>query len=348
MPCKRFHKASWEVIMHANVLSRLESRAFACLSFGVIGDAMGTPTENLEPAQIEEKFGWVDSFEGDGTDDSIMRDLVAAALIRTNGYADADSWAVQWREQNNAIFGEKVGRFFPSVLHAAAKLRCGYSPRTIASGTMPSSSSAMAIAPVGIVNAGNPRAAAAQAMEIASLIHVTDVAFCQDGAAAIAAAVAEALAVGSTLDAVLQAAIDHVKPWSGAEMLSLIKSALDIARATGDYKAFRRAYHEKFRKPIACDSRETVPATLAIVWLAKGDPSQAAIFGANFGRDADTIGCMAAGICGALSGVSPTNDPLVQKLPTASRQAQVELASRLAAVARAKVESEMLALKRCP
>jgi ADP-ribosylglycohydrolase len=209
--------------MHEPAASRLESHAFACLSFGVIGDAMGTPTENLKPAQIEEKFGWVDSFEGDGTDDSIMRDLIAAALIRTHGYADADSWAVQWREQNNAIFGEKVGRFFPSVLHAAAKLRYGYSPRTIATGTMPSSSSAMAIAPVGIVNAGNPRAAAAQAMEIASLIHVTDVAFCQDGAAAIAAAVAEALAVGSTVDAVLQAAIDHVKPWSGAEMLSLIK-----------------------------------------------------------------------------------------------------------------------------
>ncbi len=310
---------------------------------------MGTPTENLEPAQIEERFGWVDSFEGDGTDDSIMRDLIAAALITTNGYANADDWAVQWRDQNKAIFGEKVGRFFPSVLHAAAKLlRYGYSPRTIAAGTMPSSSSAMAIAPVGIVNAGNPRAAAAQAMEIASLIHVTDVAFCQDGAAAVAAAVAEALAVGSTVDAVLQAAVDHIKPWSGAEMLSLIKSALDIARATGDYKAFRQAYHEKFRKPIACDSRETVPATLAIVWLAKGDPGQAAILGANFGRDSDTIACMAAGICGALSGVSPANDALVQKLPSKSRQTQVELASRLVAVARAKVENEMAALKRCP
>jgi ADP-ribosylglycohydrolase len=121
---------------------------------------MGTPTENLEPEQIEAKFGWVESFEGDGTDDSIMRDLIAASLIRTHGYANADDWATQWREQHSAIFGSKVGRFFPSVLHAAAKLRYGYVPRTIAEGTMPSSSSAMAIAPVGIVNAGNPRAAA--------------------------------------------------------------------------------------------------------------------------------------------------------------------------------------------
>jgi ADP-ribosylglycohydrolase len=334
--------------MYTNTADRLESHAFACLAYGVIGDAMGTPTENLEPAQIEERFGWVESFEGDGTDDTIMRDLLAAALIRTDGFADADSWAEQWREQRDAIFGSKVGRFFPSVLHAAAKLRFGYLPRSIAEGTMPSSSSAMAIAPVGIVNAGNPRAAAAQAMEIASLLHVTNVAFCQDGAAAVAAAIAEALVVGSTVDAVLEASTSYIKPWSGREMLSLIVAAQDLARRAVDYRTFREGYHQKFRQPIACDSRETVPAALAIVWLAKGDPGQAAVFGANFGRDADTIACMAAAICGALNGVSPPNVALIEKLPQETRKAQGELASRLAAVTRAKMESQIHALRRCP
>src|SRR5260221_11630172 len=99
-------------------------------------------------------FGWVESFEGDGTDDTIMRDLLAAALIRTRGFADAGSWAEQGREQHDAIFGSKVGRFFPSVLHAAAELRLGYLPRSIAEGTMPSSSSAIAVAPEWIVSAG--------------------------------------------------------------------------------------------------------------------------------------------------------------------------------------------------
>jgi ADP-ribosylglycohydrolase len=142
--------------MLANNPSRFETRALACLVFGVIGDAMGTPTENLEPADIEQRFGWVESFEGDGTDDTILRDMIASALIRSGGYADADHWAEEWREQHQSIFGSKVGRFFPSVLHASAKLRHGYAPRTIAEGTMPSSTSATAIAPVGIVNAGNP------------------------------------------------------------------------------------------------------------------------------------------------------------------------------------------------
>lgn len=328
--------------------NRFETHVLACLAFGVIGDAMGTPTENLEPAEIEQRFGWVDWFEGDGTDDTIMRDLIASALIRTGGYADADHWAEEWRDKHEAIFGSKVGRFFPSVLHAAAKLRHGYAPRTIAVGTMPSSSSAMAIAPVGIVNAGNPRAAAAQAMEIASLVHVTDVAFCQDGAAAVAAAVAEALTPEATVDSVLQASIAYLKPWSGEEMRSLIAAALELAGEARDYKAFRDRYHLKFRQRIACDSRETVPASLAIVRLACGDPGLAASLGANFGRDADTVACMAAGICGALSGISPENAELIERLSIETRRTQVDLAARLAAVTRTKMESELKAIARCP
>ena len=131
-------------------------------------------------------------------------------------------------------------------------------------------------------------------------------------------------------------------------MLSLIVAAQGLAQAGPDYRTFRERYHQQFRQPIACDSRETVPAALAIVWLAKGDPRQAAIFGANFGRDADTIACIAAAICGALNGVSPSNAALVEDLSEGCRKAQAELASRLAVVTRIKIESEIRALKRCP
>lgn len=322
----------------------LERHALSCLAFGVIGDAMGTPTELMEPEDIERQFGWVESFDGDGTDDSIMRDLIAAALIATDGYATADDWAAEWRRHHDAIFGVKVGKFFQSVLHAADKLRRGYIPRIIANGTMPSSSSAMAIAPVGIVNAGHPRAAAAQAMEIASLIHVTDVGFCQDGAAAVAAAVAAALAQGATVESVIADALATIKPWSGAEMRHLIEEALAVARDTNDFKAFRKVFHERFRKPIVCDSRETVPATFAIVLLARGNPWEAAVLGANFGRDADTIACMAGGICGALTGLDPLLEAKLDLLPAASLEIQRKLARELAAVRTAKARAERIAL----
>src|SRR5258705_177816 len=83
------------------------------------------------------------------------------------------------------------------------------------------------------------------------------------------------------------AATAHIKPWSGAEMIALIGQALALAQDAADYVAFRATYHDRFRRAIACDSRETVPATLALVRLANGDPRRTLCYAANFGRDAD-------------------------------------------------------------
>src|SRR5205814_1204972 len=67
----------------ADAASDLVERAEGCLIGGLIGDAMGTPSEGLEPDEIERRFGWIDRFSGDGTDDSIMKYLLADALIAT-------------------------------------------------------------------------------------------------------------------------------------------------------------------------------------------------------------------------------------------------------------------------
>ena len=326
-----------------NGLSTFEQHVFATLAFGVIGDAIGSPTELQEPEEIERRLGWVETFEGDGTDDVIMRDLLAAALIETEGYATADDWAAQWVKHRAMIFGDKAERFFPSILHAAEKLARGYVPRIIAEGTMPTTTSAMAIAPVGIVNAGHPRAAAAQATEIASLVHVTNVGFCQDGAAAIAAAIAAALSPGATVESVLETAIGNIKTWSGGEMRSLIRDALDLAKSSDDFKLFRKAYHERFRRAVICDSRETIPAALAIVWLANGDPWKAVVLSANFGRDTDTIGCIAGGICGALAGLTLETTARIGELSDKARADQLKLAKGLAAIRHHKGRKETIA-----
>ena len=97
-------------------------------------------------------------------------------------------WLDHWSE----IFGDKYAKFFISVIATAQKLKHQGNPRMAALGNLPSSSSAMCISPVGIVNACNPAQAALQAYNLGSLIHAYDVGFCQDGAAAMAAAVAEA------------------------------------------------------------------------------------------------------------------------------------------------------------
>lgn len=320
----------------------LLDKTYGCLLGGLIGDAMGTPTENKEPAEIEANFGWVDNFTEDGTDDSILKHLLCEALIETDGYATADDWAAAWLRNQEEITGPKQNRFFVSVKQTFLKLRVGYLPRMVSIGNLPSSSSAMSIAPVGIVNAGHPRAAAAQAQELGSLIHTGDVAFCQDGAAAVAAAVAAAFAPAATLDTVLDAATRYLKPTSGAEVRDLIRNAVDLARRTGEYKIFRDAYHAAFRRPIACDTRETVPAVFALCYLAKGKPADAIIYGANFGRDTDTIATMAGAICGALTGAaSGLPKSWIGRAESYSARNQQELATALVAVTQRKAQAEI-------
>ncbi|MGG5821343.1 ADP-ribosylglycohydrolase family protein [Falsiroseomonas sp. HW251] len=330
----------------ANRPDRLTGHAEACLVFGIVGDAMGTPSENLTADTIAARFGRIETFTGTGTDDTIMRDLLADALIATEGRATADDWARQWLDQAREIFGVKVGKFFPSVLHAARKLSYDYLPRLVHLGNMPSSSSAMAISPVGIVNAANPTAAASQAFDIAGLIHGGEVGFCQDAAASLAAAIAAALAPGATLDDAMRAAEDAIRPWSGGEMRGLVRDAIALARDSGSEAAFRAAYQARFSRVIACDSRETVPAALGISILAAGDPWLACVIGANFGRDADTIACMAGGLCGALGGMPDDIGSRLDPLPPDARALQRDRAEALVRVARMKAARELAAWQR--
>src|SRR5690606_16799515 len=159
-------------------------------------------------------------------DDSMLKYLLCDALLRSDGYATADDWAQDWRTHQGAIM--RHGRFFISVLHTVRKLEhC--SPRSACVGNLPSSSSAMCIALVGIVNGGHPRAGAMQAQDLAGLIHTGEVSFCQDAAVAIAAAVAEAFAPHASVASVLEASTAFLKPESGRLMAGLIRDALKLA-----------------------------------------------------------------------------------------------------------------------
>ena len=326
----------------------LFQKTLGCLIGGIVGDAMGTPTENLDYREIERRYGWVETFEGDGTDDTILRDLLAEALARTSGYATLDDWAAVWLERWATIFGDKRNKFFISVLHAAQKLKNHSPPREAALGNMPSSSSAMCIAPVGVVNAANPHQAALQAYNLASLIHVQDVGFCQDAAAAIAAAVAGAFVPGATVESVIGYASRFLLPTSGQEMRDRIAAALDLAREAGEYRAFRQALYEqseRFFCRITCDSRETVPLALAVFLLADGDVAKSVVYSANLGRDADTIGAMAGGLAGALQGIAGIPNEWLVQLGDASTK-QEALAGQLVVTALKKAEWEKRALAR--
>lgn len=324
------------------------TRRFLCVVIGArVGDAMGAPTEGMEPYEIKERFGWVSDFAGYGTDDSLMATMLADALIVTDGRACADDWATQWLAQSGSVH-EKREKFFLSVLHSMQKLQYGWLPRRVAVGNMPSSSSAMAIWPVGLVNAGRPFEAAAQAYALAALIHVGDVDYCQDAAAAVAAAVAAGLRPGTAIAEACALGLQALHPISGGNMRTLIGDALKLAESSGGYEEFRRQYHACWRQAVMCDSRETVPAAFALAVLADGDLARAVEYGANFGRDTDTIATMVGALCGATSGGCHLPEPWVECLGASGMSSAVGLAEHLARTAREKASRYLHDLNTVP
>ena len=53
----------------------------------LIGDVIGTPKEDMAYWDIEAKFGWVDDFETDGADDTVIKNILADAIVKIGGYA---------------------------------------------------------------------------------------------------------------------------------------------------------------------------------------------------------------------------------------------------------------------
>ncbi len=314
-------------------MNKLEDKIYGCLVGGLVGDAMGAPGESKTFQQIQDKFGpqGITDFEGKGTDDTAIREQLIQAIFDADGYPTVDSFAqtfIDSRESNYRLW------YIP-VKNAFHKLEAGLSlPAYAGWGNQQSSSTAMAFSPMGIINACHPRQAAFEALQVGSFIHNGPSGFCRDGAAALSAAVAEAFSPEATVDSIMGAATRFLLPVSAAEMIGAIEQALALARSEGSYENFRAAFYESSLREVICDSRETVPVVLAIVELAKGDPRQAILWGANFGRDADTIGTMVGGIVGALHGAAGLPEAWVAKVEANPNVRYREMAPRLAEIVR--------------
>jgi ADP-ribosylglycohydrolase len=289
----------------------LFNKVYGCLLGGLIGDAMGAPAEDLMYWEIKERFGLISDFEGAGTDDSALKLILCEAILDNGGYVTADEFAASFlknKQKYYRMFYIPVRNMFHKV---ESKLAL---PVYAGLGNMHSSSTAMSIAPLGLINACNPRQAAIEAFDVAGLIHAGDSTFCRDGACAMAAAVAAAMDPAATVDSVLEAATAYLHRTSSAEMLGWIGRTLAMAEITGSYEKFREEFYKTNLGDIVSDSRETVPCVLALFYLSQGDPERAIIYGANFGRDADTIGTMIGGLAGAFKGATGLKPEWVAKI----------------------------------
>lgn len=321
--------------------SILFHKIYGCLLGGLIGDAMGAPAEGKTWQEIEAQFGEIKTIERGGTDDSALKHLLCEAIFRSRGHPRLDDWAQVWREKMN------VRGFWIPVQNAFYRLSVGRQvPRSVGLDNMISSSSAMCISPVGIINACYPRQAALEAFHLAGLIHGGHSSFCQDAAAAIAAATAEAFKPEATVASILAAATAYLDKESGATMRDYIEKTLTLAQEYNDYRRFRlEFYAQHLVSRLIADSRETVPVALACFLLADGDAEKTIRYGANFGRDADTIASMAGALVGAFRGVDALPDEWKEKVKQQTDVNQRELAEQLAAVVRRRTEEIAAVIK---
>jgi len=318
----------------------LESRIYGCLLGGLIGDAMGAPVEGKTFEQIEREYGpdGVLDFEGEGTDDTAIRNQLISAILAGNGVVDCDTFAATFLQS----WTENYSKWWVPVRNMAHKIRNGAAlPVDAGYGNTASSSSAMAISPLGMLNAANPRQAALETFDVAGLIHSGPTGFCRDAACAMAAAVAGSFSPGATVSSVLQDATRHLHSTSAAEMLSSISNVLALAEAHPDYKSFRSEFYGSFLRDDICDSRETVPVALAIFAMSNGVPKRAIRYGANFGRDADTIATMVGGLCGSFCGHEALPEEWVRKVE-ANRSVKLrDVSCRFAEVVRSRARSSV-------
>ena len=298
-------------------MNLLMDKIYGCLLGGMIGDAFGAPGEGMTYKGIQEKYGkdGITDFEGTGTDDTAVRNQLVTTIMKCGGYPNVDEFAqsfIDSRDQNYKLW------FIP-VKNSFHKFSEGLSlPAYSGWGNMQSSSTAMAISPMGIINAGNPRQAALETSEVAALIHNGPTGICRDAACAVAAAVAAALKPNTNVAEVIHEAKKYLMPVSAKLLIDLIDDALELAQKAETYENFREEYYRTSLRQVLCDSRETIPATFALLHLSDGDPRKAITWAANFGRDADTIGAMIGGIVGALHGASGLPDEWVEKATSAS------------------------------
>lgn len=344
----------------------LHDRVAAVLAGAAVGDALGGATEGWTPEQIEERHGgrvqgivgpfladWRTArpiapyHKGDGhvTDDTLMTHALIEVYSAKRRHLDAYDVA---SDLVPIMIGERrwipeledealiLQRVFLAEKWLVMKLHYGHAdPREAGVGNVVNCGATMYMAPVGLVNIGDPRGAYAEAIDLAGA-HQSS--YGREAAGVFAAAVAAASAPGASVADVRAAVLDVAHDGTAAAIRAVF-DAVDAFRGRGgsdDPRELNRVLRaavspfdtvgDEYRKP-AMDARlpsrtksiEELPVALGLVVAHDGDLRAAVVDAVNYGRDADSIATMAGAICGGLGGTAAVPTEWVDEVTRASR-----------------------------
>ncbi|TDD10006.1 ADP-ribosylglycohydrolase family protein [Nonomuraea diastatica] len=341
-------------------MTTLLDRIHGSLAAACIADALGAPTEERSIPEIRELFGRrVESFHaplpdapyavGRGpaqiTDDSSQMLLLAEAFIEHDGEVTPEVMArllIGW-SADPAYYPHFAG---PTTRRAIERLKAGDDPwdvgkagRIMSEGT--SNGGAMRVAPAGLVHPGDIEGAVRAAHLTCVPSHHTNIGVA--GAAAIAAATAAACVDGADLFQVVRAArrgAELGEALGGAQGRHVpgpsVAQRIDLAVTLAVQSRDLDDAIERIASVIGTGlpAAEACPAAIGLLVAAGGDPFQTAVAAATAGGDSDTVGCMAAAVAGALTGIAAVPAEAVARVEEANKLDVSRVAARLAAVAR--------------
>lgn len=356
-----------------------------------VADALGGATEGWTPDQIRTRHGgpvtgivgpynldWATArpiapyHKGDGhiTDDTLMMNLLidvyAERRTHLDAYAMADGlvplmiskvvWIPELERETIPL-----QRVFLAEKYLVQQLHYGHvDPREAGVGNIVNCGAAMYMAPVGVVNAGDPQAAYAEAIDMAGAHQVS---YGREAAGVFAGAVAAALTPGATPESVVQVALSLAHDGTRSAIEAVIDAVRgagseedlnDVLRlAVGPFDSVGPDYRNQSmeaRRPSRIKAIEELPVALGFVLAADGDYKKSVLGAINYGRDADSIAVMAGAICAALQGLAGVPEEWVTGVSEGSRldlhaagtvlgEVAVEILAADAARARARVEA---------
>lgn len=321
----------------------LEDRIAGCLVGAAVGDALGGPVEGWTPEQITERHGgrvrgivgpfhedWRTArpiapyHKGDGhvTDDTLMTHALVRVYAKVRDHLDAYSIAdhlvpdlittPRWIPELEAE-ALPLQRIFLAEKWIVARLHYGHvDPREAGVGNIVNCGAAMYMAPVGVVNAGNPAAAYAEALEVAAPHQWS---YGREAAGVFAAAVAAAFVPGATAGSVVDAALGLAKDGTRSAIEAVCERARSchgweqalgpLREAVAPFDTVGPRYREPSlgaRRPSRLHAIEELPVALGMLLVAGGDYEPAVLGSVNYGRDCDSIATMSGAIAGVLGG----------------------------------------------
>ncbi|NUT35364.1 MAG: ADP-ribosylglycohydrolase family protein [Hamadaea sp.] len=354
----------------------LRTKSIGCLAGAAVGDALGGAVEGHSSAEIRAHYGGpvtgiappmrapeakpsAPYAKGHGrvTDDTLMTHALVRAYLRKRDHLDPFDlaalvvpdllerlvWVPDLQRETVALHRLAAGeRHLVTQLHYAHA-----DPREAGAGNAVNCGAAMYVAPVGIVNAGDPRAAYAEAVELAGAHQHS---FGREAAGVMAACVAAAVPTSATVEDVTAAALAVARDGTRAALSAVLsqarlyaqRSALDssvvdgLRAAMAPFDTVGEAYREPglgARRPSRLHAIEELPIALGMLVVAGGDVRQSILGSVNYGRDADSIASMAGAIAGALRGAEAVPTEWVTAVERESRLDLAGLGDALAAVA---------------